>query len=142
LEKVFSYLVLWFWIGNKVRWAGCTFEEVTKKTKCQKIVDRRQNPLKVLYFIIIYINSVSLSVCPSVEVLKFRSLLIKLSPWTRGPKNYSGPWVFTSYFYFYVRFRVAIVECLYFLLLFLRPFSRSNCQRSLLLTFIFTSVFA
>jgi len=30
-----------------------------------------------------------------------------MSPQTRGPKNYSGPRVFTSYFYFYVRFRVA-----------------------------------
>jgi hypothetical protein len=47
------------------------------------------------------------SVCPSVEVLKLRSLLIKLSPRTRGPKNYSGPQVLTSYFYFYVRFRAA-----------------------------------
>jgi len=36
-EKVFSYLVLWLWIGDKVRWAGCTFEVVAKKTKCQKI---------------------------------------------------------------------------------------------------------
>jgi hypothetical protein len=30
----------------------------------------------------------------------------------------------------------------YFLLLLLRPFPRSNCRRSLLLTFTFTSVFA
>jgi hypothetical protein len=49
---------------------------------------------------ILYINSVSLSVRQSVEVLKPRSLLIKLSPRTRGPKNYSGPQVLTSYFYF------------------------------------------
>jgi hypothetical protein len=54
-------------------------------------------------------------VCPSVEVLKPRSLLIKLSPRTRGPKNYSRPRVFISYFYFY---------------------------EFLLLTFIFTSVSA
>ncbi len=45
--------------------------------------------------------------CPSVEVLKTRSLLIKLSPQTRGPKNYSRPRVLT--FYFYVRFRAATV---------------------------------
>ncbi len=56
---------------------------------------------------ILYINSVSLSVCLSVEVMKPRSLLIKLSPRTRGPKNYSRPRVFTSYFYFYVRFCAA-----------------------------------
>jgi hypothetical protein len=60
-----------------------------------------------LKLIILYINSLSLSVSQSVEVLKPRSLLIKLSPWTRGPKNYSGPRVVTSYFYFYVRFRAA-----------------------------------
>ncbi len=54
---------------------------------------------------ILYINSVSLS----VEVLKPKSLLIKLSPRTRGPKNYSGPRVLTSYFYFYIRFRAATV---------------------------------
>ncbi len=47
--------------------------------------------------------------CPSVEVLKPISLLIKPSPQTRRPKNYSGPWILTSYFYFYVRFRVATV---------------------------------
>ncbi len=64
-----------------------------------------------------------------------------MSPRTQGPKNYSGPRVFTSYFYFYIRFRAATVEGPYFLLLFLRPFSRSNCRRSLLLTFTFTSVF-
>jgi len=51
----------------------------------------------------------SMSVCPSVEVLKPRSLLIKLSPRTRRPKKYSRPRVLTSYFYFYVRFRAAIV---------------------------------
>jgi hypothetical protein len=45
--------------------------------------------------------------CPSVKVLKPRSFLIKLSPWTRGPKNYSGPRILTFYFYFYVRFRAA-----------------------------------
>jgi len=67
------------------------------------------NTFNVTY--ILYINSVSLSVSPSIEVLKPKSLLIKLSPWTRGPKNYSG----TSSFYF--------------LLLLLRPFSRSNCRR-------------
>jgi hypothetical protein len=44
---------------------------------------------------------VSLSVRQLVEVLKIRSLLIKLSPRTRGLKNYSGPQVFTSYFYVY-----------------------------------------
>jgi len=60
-----------------------------------------------LKFTILYINSVSLSLCPSVEVLKPRSLLIKLSPRTQGPKNYSGPRVLTSYFYFYVRFCAA-----------------------------------
>jgi len=59
-----------------------------------------------LVYKILYINSVSMFVC-SVEVLKPRSLLIKLSPRTRGPKNYSGPRVLTSYFYFYIRFCVA-----------------------------------
>ncbi len=44
----------------------------------------------------------------SVEVLKPKSLLIKLSPQTRGPKNYSRPRVLTSYFYFYVHFCTAI----------------------------------
>jgi hypothetical protein len=43
----------------------------------------------------------------SVEVLKPRSLLIKLSPRTRGPKNYSGLRVLTSYFYFYICFCAA-----------------------------------
>ncbi len=57
------------------------------------------------YFIWEIINSVSLFVSVSVEVLKLRSLLIKLSPQTRGPKNYSELRVLT--FYFYVRFRAA-----------------------------------
>jgi hypothetical protein len=75
----------------------------------------------------------------------------------RGPKNYSGPRVLTSYFYFYfyVRFRAATAvvdggsifgiwrvgeeraqklfrtSSSYFLLLLLllRSFSRSNCRR-------------
>jgi hypothetical protein len=34
--KVFSYVVLWLWIGDKVSWAGCIFEELAKK-KCQKM---------------------------------------------------------------------------------------------------------
>jgi hypothetical protein len=55
------------------------------------------------------VPSVSLSICPSVEVLKPISLLIKLSPRIRGPKNYSRPRVLTSYFYFYVRFCATIV---------------------------------
>jgi len=97
-------------------------------------------------FKILYFNSVSLSVylfvCPSIEVLKPKSVLIKLSPRTRGPKNYSGPRVLTSYFHFYVRFRVATTEGLYFLLLLLRPFPCSNYRRSLLLTFTFTFVSA
>jgi hypothetical protein len=90
---------------------------------------------------ILYINSVSLSICPgryilnpceqgvvfvfnvpswtctrkncpSVKVLKPISLLIKLSPRTRRPKNYSGPQILTSYFYFYVHFRAttAVVD--------------------------------
>ncbi len=74
------------------------------------------------------------------EVLKPRSLLIKLSPWTQGPKNYLGPQVLTSYFY--VRFRAVTAGGPYFLLLFLRSFPCSNCRRSLLLTFTFTFVFA
>jgi len=78
---------------------------------------------------ILYINSVSPSVRSSVKVLKPRSLLVKLSPRTRGPKNYSRPRVFTSYFYFYVRFRTATTGGLCFLLLFLRPFLCSNCRR-------------
>ncbi len=72
---------------------------------------------------------IRLSVCPSVEVLKPKSLLIKLSPQTRGPKNYSGPRVLTSYFYFYVHFRATIAGGPYFLLLLLRPFPRNNCRR-------------
>jgi hypothetical protein len=32
-----SYLVLWLWIGDKVSWVGCTFEELANKTKCQKM---------------------------------------------------------------------------------------------------------
>ncbi len=63
----------------------------------------------------IYINSVSLLVCPYVKVLKPRSLLIKLSPPTWRLKNYSKPRVLTSYFY--VCFRAAIVGDPYFLLL-------------------------
>ncbi len=59
--------------------------------------------------LILYINSVSMSVRQSVEALKPRSLLIKLSPRTRGPKNYSGPRVLTFNFYFDVRFCTAIV---------------------------------
>jgi hypothetical protein len=31
LEKVFSYVVLWLWIGDKVSWFGCIFEELAKK---------------------------------------------------------------------------------------------------------------
>jgi len=78
---------------------------------------------------ILYINSVSLSVSPFVEVLKPKSLLIKLSPRTRGPKNYSGPRVLTSYFYFYIRFCATTAGGPYFLLLLLRPFPRSNYRR-------------
>ncbi len=89
-------------------------------------------------FLILYINSLSQSVSSYVEILKPRSLLIKLSPWIRRPKNYLQPQVLTSYFYFYVRFRAATAGGPYFLLL--RPFSRSNCRRSLFFTF--TSVFA
>ncbi len=98
--------------------------------------------LCIILVSILYINSVSLSVCSSVEVLKPKSLLIKLSPQTWRPKNYLGPRVLTSYFYFYVHFRAATARGPYFLLLLLRPFSRSNCGRSLLLTFTFTFVFA
>jgi len=87
-----------------------------------------------------YNNSVSLSIHLSVEVLKPRLFLIKLSPRTRRPKNYSRLQILTSYFYFYVRFRATIAGGPYFLLLFLRQFSHSNCRRSLLLTF--TSVSA
>jgi hypothetical protein len=61
----------------------------------------------LIHIYILYINSVSPSVRQLVEVLKPISLLLKLSPRTRGPKNYSGPRVLTSYFYFYVRFRAA-----------------------------------
>ncbi len=85
--------------------------------------------LCIILVSILYMNSVSLSVCSFVEVLKPRSLLIKLSPRTRRPKNYLGPRVLISYFYFYVRFRAATAKGPYFLLLLLRPFSRSNCRR-------------
>jgi len=44
-----------------------------------------------------------LSICQGSETQ------IKLSPRTRGPKNYSGFRVLTSYFYFYIRFRTATV---------------------------------
>ncbi len=69
-----SYLVLWLWIGDKVSWVGCTFEELANKTKCQKmnvnvlqpnwdesfdLGDRRQNTLKLLYFIMI-LNTISM----------------------------------------------------------------------------------
>jgi hypothetical protein len=37
LKKEFSYSILWLWIGDKVSWAGCTFEEVAEKTKYQKM---------------------------------------------------------------------------------------------------------
>ncbi len=67
------------------------------------------NPCEQGVVFVFNVLSVSLSVSPSVEVLKPRSLLIKLSPRTRGPKNYSGLRIFTSYFYFYVRFRAATV---------------------------------
>ncbi len=93
-----------------------------------------------LMALILYINSVSMSVSQSVEVLKLRSLLIKMSPQTRRPKNYSRPRVLTSYFYFYIYFRAATAGGPYFLLLLLCLFPRSNCRRSLFLTFTFTSV--
>jgi hypothetical protein len=51
-----------------------------------------------------------------------------MSPRTRGPKNYSGPRVLTSYFYFYICFRATIARGPYFLLLLLRPFLRNNCR--------------
>jgi hypothetical protein len=35
-ESIFIF-GLWLWIGDKVSWAGCTFEEVAEKIKCQKI---------------------------------------------------------------------------------------------------------
>jgi hypothetical protein len=91
--------------------------ELLIKLQIQKIV------------VILYINSVSLSVNVFVEVLKPRSLLIKLSPRTRRPKNYLRPQVLTSYFYFYIRFRAATAGGPYFLLLLLRSFLRSNCRR-------------
>jgi hypothetical protein len=74
LENVFSYLVLWLWIGDKVLWVSCTFEKLVEKTKGQKmnvnflqpnwdesfdLGDRRQNTLKLLYFIMI-INTISM----------------------------------------------------------------------------------
>jgi len=37
LENVFSYLVLWLLIGDKVFWVRCTFEEFAEKTKGQKM---------------------------------------------------------------------------------------------------------
>jgi len=47
--------------------------------------------LKYILYIKANVVSICLSVCASVcEVLKPRSLF-KLSPWTRGPKNYSRP---------------------------------------------------
>jgi hypothetical protein len=79
--------------ANRAWWAGATMLTHTKT-----IVT------------ILYINLVSLSVRQSVEVLKPRSLLIKLSPRTQGPKNYSGLRVFTSYFYIRLRATTAVVD--------------------------------
>jgi hypothetical protein len=73
------------------------------------------------------LDTICLRVQRENEVLKPRSLLIKLSPRTRGPKNYSGPRVLTSYFY--VCFCAATTGGPYLLLLLLRPFPRNNCRR-------------
>ncbi len=74
MAKIFSYLVLWLWIGDKINWSRCTFEKVAHEIKCQRmnvnflqpnqdesssLVDKAQNPLKLLYFIMI-INKISL----------------------------------------------------------------------------------
>jgi hypothetical protein len=72
-------------------------------------------------FIILYINSVSLSVCqgPKTQII-FNKIV---PPNSRAQKLF-------------------MTSSSYFLLLLLHPFSRSNCRRSLFLTFTFTSVFA
>jgi hypothetical protein len=76
---------------------------------------------KVFVCIILYITSLSLSVCQGVEIqITFNKTV---PPNSRAQKLFR-----TSSFYF--------------LLLFLSSFSRSNCQRSLFLIFIFTSIFA
>jgi len=71
------------------------------------------------------IKSVSLSVCLFI----YRGLETQISFNKIVPSNSRAQKLFRT-------------SSSYFLLLLLRPFSRSNCQRSLLLTFTFTSVSA
>jgi hypothetical protein len=56
------------------------------------------------------LDTICLRVKRESEVLKPKSLLIKLSLLTRGPKNYSRPWVFTSYFYVHFRATTVVVD--------------------------------
>jgi hypothetical protein len=110
-QKAINILTLYYfcWKGN----AWCCLS--------RWILDNNTNALAMFHFKVLtlswtirhihgYINSISLSVCPAVEVLKPRSLLIKLSPRTWGPKNYSRPRVFTSYFYVCFRAATAIID--------------------------------
>ncbi len=85
------------------------------------------------YFLLLLLRSFPHSNCRRSLLLTFTFTFVSAQ---------QLPEVLTSYFYFYVRFRPATAGGLYFLLLLLRPFLRSNCRRSLLLTFTFTSVSA
>jgi hypothetical protein len=85
------------------------YKSMNKKL-CIIYIIKLLNVKFVMEPIILYINSVSLSVSQFVEVLKPRSLLIKLSPLTQGPKNYSRPRVLTSYFYVHFHKATAVVN--------------------------------
>ncbi len=85
------------------------------------------------YFLLLFLRPFSQSKCRRFLLLIFTFTSVSAQELSE---------VLTSYFYFYVRFRATTVGGSYFLLLLLRPFSRNNCRRSLLLTFTFTSVFA
>jgi len=63
-------------------------------------------------------------VCPGPETqISFNKIVLLNS---RAQKLFKTS---SSYFYFDVRFRAATARGFYFLLLFLRPFSRTNCRR-------------
>ncbi len=81
--------------------------------------------LPLFSYKILYINSLSLS----VSVFVYRGPKTQISFNKIVPPNSRAQKLFRT-------------SNSYFLLLLLRPFSRSNCWRSLLLTFTFTSVFA
>jgi hypothetical protein len=66
LEKIFSYVVLWLYIDDKVNWLGAQLRRWQRKQNVKRwmwivsqpnwhesfhLVDRGQNPLKLLHFI-------------------------------------------------------------------------------------------